>query len=76
VSAEGFIIMPDDSLVTFGPVASWAEKGMYSGMNAWGSGADFARGAMSAGATAEEAVQHAMHWDTSTGGEIIVLRRA
>lgn len=74
--AEGFIIMPDDRLVTFGPTAQWAEKGMFSGMNAWGSGADFARGAMAAGATAEEAVRHAMHWDTCTGGDVTVLRRS
>jgi hypothetical protein len=74
--AEGFIIMADGRLVTFGPTASWAEAGMYSDMNAWGSGADFARGAMTAGASAEEAVRIAMHWDTNSGGDITVLRRA
>ena len=42
---------------------------------AYGSGAEFAMGAMAFGATAEEAVKVATRFDTGTGGEITVLRR-
>lgn len=73
--AEGFIIMPCNGLVSFGPAATWAEKGMYGGFNAWGSGADLAIGAMISGASAEEAVRAAIVRDTNSGGEVTVLRR-
>lgn len=43
---------------------------------AWGSGRDFALGAMGAGATAEEACKVAMMFDPCCGGTVDVLRRA
>lgn len=42
---------------------------------AYGSGAEIALGAMLHGASAEDAVRAAAQRDTSTGGEITVLRR-
>jgi ATP-dependent HslUV protease subunit HslV len=43
---------------------------------AYGSGAEIALGAMLAGASAEEAVRAAAQRNTSTGGDVTVLRRA
>jgi hypothetical protein len=37
---------------------------------AWGSGADYALGALAAGATAMEAVRAAIRWDVNSGGDI------
>ena len=42
---------------------------------AFGSGQDFALGAMAQGATAEEAVRIAAQFDTASGGKVTVLRR-
>lgn len=72
---EGFIIMPDERLVVFGPAATWESGGLHDGTGAWGSGGEFARGAMAAGATAEEAVAAACRFDIHSGGQIITLRR-
>lgn len=47
---------------------------MYDGFAAFGSGMDFAYGAMEAGATAEEAVKAASRRNVSTGGDIQIER--
>jgi len=50
-------------------------KPIYSGkMSAFGSGAQFAMGAMMAGATAEEAVRIAIELDTNSGRDVVTLR--
>lgn len=76
VWAEGFIVMPDDLIISFGPDygGEWATR-TWHGFYAMGSGKDFASGAMAAGATAEEAVQCAIQFDTCSGGEVQVLKR-
>lgn len=71
---EGFVIRPDETIITFGPSAAWVDK-PYGGLQAWGSGAEIALGAMAAGATADQAVAIAMKYDTKSGGEITVLHR-
>lgn len=69
----GLVVLPDDSIMVFH--ARGFEHRI--GLPYWadGSGADFALGAMHAGASAEEAVRAAMAWDTTTGGDVTVLRR-
>jgi len=50
-------------------------KPIYSGkVSALGSGAQFAMGAMMAGATAEEAVRIAIELDTNSGRDVVTLR--
>ena len=70
--ATGIIVMPDDMIVEFSPDGVSRKR---AEMYAVGSGADYALGAMAAGATAEGAVQAAIRFDTKSGGEITVLRR-
>lgn len=69
-NASGFIIRPTG--VTTYSAAGWAEYEL--SRLAWGSGADFARGALSMGASAEQAVRAAIEWDGGTGGDIDTLR--
>lgn len=72
---EGFIITPDDQILTFGPTTFWLEK-PFNGMFAAGSGREFALGAMAAGADAVRAIEIARTLDINTGGEITILTRA
>jgi hypothetical protein len=69
----GFAVLPDDSVVCFH--ANGCER--RTGLPFWadGSGADYALGAMQAGADARGAVEAALRWDRNSGGEITVLRR-
>lgn len=53
-----------------GPCAMWHSESFI----AYGSGADFAMGAMYMGATAVEACEAAIKWCTSCGGEIQTLK--
>lgn len=64
-----FIIKPDGSTVC------WSNAGPFLMDGPWalGSGENLALGAMLAGATAEEAVRHAMTIDTCSGGDVTVL---
>lgn len=70
IHALGFIFMPDGMLLTLTRYGWERSKSEHC---AAGSGAEFATGAMSMGATAAEAVAVAMKHDTHTGGEITVL---
>lgn len=72
---EGMIINPDDTVLMVGPSGSWVDHKLIDGFHAWGSGCEFAIGAMSFGATAEQAVAAAIKHDLGSGGEITVLRR-
>lgn len=67
----GYIFTPDGLIVSYGSLG-WAYKRApyYSS----GSGQDYAYGAMSMGATAEEAVRAALVHETASGGPIDVLR--
>lgn len=68
-----FILPPSGPAVIWGDGDyPWREPSEFWAL---GSGEHLALGAMSAGATAEEAVRIAMRWDNATGGEITVLRR-
>lgn len=70
--AFGYIITPDDRFLMLGPHGWEVSRDEYL---SFGSGGDFASGAMAMGATAEEAVIVAIKHDTKSGGEITVLRR-
>lgn len=64
-------------LVSEAGVVCWSESGCWpvrQPFYALGSGYQIAMGAMEAGATAREAVSAAIKWDTSSGGEVQVLR--
>jgi ATP-dependent HslUV protease subunit HslV len=72
---EGFaaiVVSPD------GTVTCWGDKlvpmRIDADFHADGSGADFAIGAMAAGATAEQAVMIACHFDTCSRAPVEVLR--
>jgi hypothetical protein len=68
--ASGHIFAPDGLHLEWFCTGWHRERGQtYTA----GSGGQFAKGAMSMGATAEEAIRVAMQHDTSTGGEITVL---
>ena len=72
--ANGLIIPPT------GPLTMWCSHGEWTfdppgGIYALGSGSEYALGAMSMGADARTAVEIAMRHDTTSGGEITVLRR-
>lgn len=68
----GILILPGGRCVTFreGTGIQWA-NGPYF---AFGSGQDYARGALAMGATAVEAVKAAMEFDIYTGGTIESVR--
>lgn len=66
------IITPDDIVLTHTP---WGWERTRNVDLAMGSGANYAQGAMAAGASPEEAVRIACLYDTHSGGEIEVLRR-
>lgn len=68
----GIIYLPNGDIVVFHQLGVEHRPGLPFWAD--GSGADYALGAMQAGATAEEAVRAAMVWDTGTGGEIFVLK--
>lgn len=74
--------VPDDTVVmefkTDGHIVEYATDGVTEtnparGYFAWGSGADYAYGAMEMGASARRAVEIAMLFDYGTGGDITVL---
>lgn len=66
----GHIFCPDGLIVTFSPLGWTKRRAPYY---ATGSGCDYAYGAMSMGATAEEAVRAALVHETASGGPITVL---
>jgi ATP-dependent HslUV protease subunit HslV len=69
--ASGYIFRPDGLVLTFTAFGwTWKRAPFY----AFGSGADYAYGAMTMGATAEEAVRAALVHETASGGPITVLR--
>lgn len=68
----GLLITPDDWMLLWTP-GGWERS--RAEMTTMGSGGDFARGAMEAGASPEEAVRIALRVDTKSGGDISVLRR-
>lgn len=70
--AFGYIVTPDDWFVMWGPRGWERSRAKYLAL---GSGSEYAMGAMSMGATAEQAVAVAIEHDTGSGGEIMVLRR-
>ena len=69
----GCAVMPNDDIISFHEEGMERRTGVP--FYAWGSGADYAIGAMQMGATPEQAVRAAMAWDRKTSGEITVLRR-
>lgn len=71
--ANGFIVTPDDTIVTWGENGPWTSRGVE--FCAFGSGERFALGAMAAGASAEEAVAAAIRFDVYSGGPIRTLAR-
>lgn len=71
-SSFGLIITPADDVLVWGP-RGWERT--RNPTVAMGSGGEFATGAMTMGATAEEAVRVAMIHDTKTGGNVTVLSR-
>jgi hypothetical protein len=69
---NSFIVMPDEVILVFGENGPWkVERDFY----ALGSGEQVAIGAMAHGATAEEAVAHAITFDVYSGGPIRTLSR-
>jgi 20S proteasome alpha/beta subunit len=71
-NAWGFVYPPGERIIWFKPGGT---EYFRAPLHASGSGADFAIGAMTFGATPEEAVAVAAKHDIHTGGEIVVLRR-
>ena len=67
---DAFVALPDGKIVFFNGQSSFPLKARFY---ACGSGYQYALGAMSMGATAEEAVRIAAQHDTKTGGEIQTL---
>lgn len=67
-----FVFMPDDMIVWF---HADGQSAMRAPFWASGSGGPYALGAMSMGATAEQAVRAAIEHDTASGGEVTVIRR-
>lgn len=67
------ILIADDAIIEWSgqPRPDWIK----APFAAWGSGAQFALGAMAFGATAESAVYAAMTLDHGTGGRVTALRR-
>lgn len=69
----------DSTLVCITPdgrVREWCGKGWLQSQAeffAWGSGGEYAMGAMAMGASAEQAVVAAIRFDTSSGGDLTVL---
>lgn len=70
--SNGIIIHPDKTITMFSESGHWRIEGekIYS----LGSGYMLALGAMAAGASAKRAVQVAMKYDLSTGGNVTVLK--
>ena len=66
----GLIVTPDHILSLMG--SGWMT--VSAPYHAMGSGAEYALGAMAAGATAVQAVEAAIRHDTRSGGDITVLR--
>lgn len=71
-TSGGFIVRPDGSVWFYELNGSFPMTGDYF---AWGSGREFAMGAMFLGASPTSAVAAAVKHDTGTGGKINVLRR-
>lgn len=71
--AQGYLFMPDDTVVWFHEDGVTAMRAPYFAI---GSGSDYALGAMALGHTAEEAVKAAMAHDTGTGGDVVSVRRS
>jgi len=69
---EILLSLPDGRLCT---VTHDGWEWYHADMAAIGSGADFALGAMAQGATPEQAVAHAIRFDTNSGGPVNVVRR-
>jgi 20S proteasome alpha/beta subunit len=69
---NSFIVLPDDTIVVFGQSGPWRVK---SDFYAMGSGEQIALGAMAHGATAEQAVEHAIRFDIHSGGPIRTVKR-
>jgi hypothetical protein len=69
--AFGFIFVGDGKFLTWGALG-WEQ--CRDDVFAAGSGSEFAKGAMSHGASAEEAVRIAITHDTKSGGKVTVLR--
>lgn len=72
-ATSSFVILPDDRIVVFHANGVQLCSGLP--FFADGSGWELALGAMSAGASAEQAVRIATRWDTRSGGDIRVVRR-
>lgn len=71
-SGNSLIVLPDDTLVMFGENGPWP---LQADFYALGSGELIALGAMAAGASAAEAVAHAIRFDTRSGGPIRTISR-
>lgn len=71
--SSAMIAHPDGRLETFDTEGSCFIQPV-CGVYAIGSGCDWAEGAMVAGASAEQAVQIAMLFDTRSGGDVEVIR--
>jgi ATP-dependent HslUV protease subunit HslV len=72
-NSEAVILAPGHPVVYVGSDGLMTQEGCE--FYALGSGSRIAYGALAAGASAEEAVRIAARYDTSTGGEVVVLRR-
>lgn len=66
-----FILVDPDGNVTDWYGEGWCEVDAL--FSAWGSGDELATGAMAAGASAEQAIEIAIRFNTESGGEITVL---
>lgn len=71
-SAFGVLILPSDLVLTYGP-SGWERT--RAKVVTMGSGGDFAKGAISAGADAIRAVEIACMHDTKSGLPVIALTR-
>lgn len=66
-NANGFVIRPDGLMVIWGSQGPWINN---TRVVAFGSGSDLAMGAMLAGASAQDAVAHAITLDVNSGGPV------
>lgn len=69
--ANGFVVMPDGRFIMWSGRGPTTTESPYF---AFGSGREFALGAMAAGASAEEAVRVAIELDVYSGGPVTTLR--
>lgn len=69
--AAGFLIRPDGKVWMYESNGAFPVEGPY---HAWGSGREFALGALFLGATAIGAVSAAIHHSTGSGGRVTVLK--